>query len=296
VVKSVENLADTATIVLPGTHINRALHIEDKVKAGDPVEIQLGYDDNLVTEFQGYLNSIATDDATIKLECIDALYLFRKPVADKEYANITLKALLNEVVRQVGGHINVNCDYEFLWEKFTTYKAEGLDVLKKVQDETKANIYFRENTLHIHPPYSEIVNEKPVIYDFSRNIEKSNLKYMKAADQKVEVEIIAHKPDGKEVKKIIGNKGGRKISKTVGTLDEASMQLAAESEYNLWVYDGFEGDFTGWLVPFVEPAYKVKLIDREYTEKNGVYYVIATETKFSSSGGERKITLGRKLG
>ncbi|MDR0582263.1 MAG: hypothetical protein LBG31_04785, partial [Prevotellaceae bacterium] len=38
VVKSVENLADTATIVLPGTHINRALHIEDKVKAGDPVE------------------------------------------------------------------------------------------------------------------------------------------------------------------------------------------------------------------------------------------------------------------
>jgi hypothetical protein len=296
VVKSVENLADTATIVLPGTHINRALHIEDKVKAGDPVEIRLGYDDNLVLEFQGYLNSIATDDATIKLECIDALYLFRKPVADKEYANITLKALLNEVVKQVGGNIKISCDYEFLWEKFTTYKAEGLDVLKKVQDETKANIYFRGNTLHIHPPYSEIVNEKPVIYDFSRNIEKSNLKYMKAADQKVEVEIIAHKPNGSEVKKIIGNKGGRKISRTVGTADEASMNQAAESEYNLWVYDGFEGDFTGWLVPFVEPAYKVKLIDREYKDKEGIYYVIATETKFSSAGGERKITLGRKLG
>jgi hypothetical protein len=167
--------------------------------------------------------------------------------------------------------------------------------LKKVQDETKANIYFRGNTLHIHPPYSEIVNDKPVVYDFSRNIEKSNLKYVKAADQKVEVEVTFVLPSGEKKTQPYGNPGGRKISRMISTSDEASMKRAAESEYNLWVYDGYEGDFTGWLVPFVEPAYKVKLIDREYTEKNGVYYVIATETKFSIAGGERKVTLGRKL-
>jgi hypothetical protein len=65
VMKSVENLADTATIVIPGTHINRALNIEDKVKEGDRVEIALGYDGNLPLEFQGYLNSISTDDAAL---------------------------------------------------------------------------------------------------------------------------------------------------------------------------------------------------------------------------------------
>ncbi|MDR0266384.1 MAG: hypothetical protein LBJ04_24440, partial [Sphingobacterium sp.] len=64
VVKSVENLADTATIVIPGTHINQSLQIEDKIKEGDFVVIKFGYGDPpFATEFTGYLNSISTDDA-----------------------------------------------------------------------------------------------------------------------------------------------------------------------------------------------------------------------------------------
>ncbi|MDR1896549.1 MAG: hypothetical protein LBR10_07155 [Prevotellaceae bacterium] len=74
------------------------------------------------------------------------------------------------------------------------------------------------------------------------------------------------------------------------------MKRVAESEQSLWAYDGYEGSLTGWLLPYVEPAYKIRLLDSEYPRKNGNYYVIATETNFSSSGGVRKITLGRKLG
>jgi hypothetical protein len=62
-----------------------------------------------------------------------------------------------------------------------------------------------------------------------------------------------------------------------------------ENEYNLWVYNGFEGSFTGWLIPYVEPAYKIELRDQEYPQKNELYYVIGTEINFSSSGDERKI-------
>jgi hypothetical protein len=80
------------------------------------------------------------------------------------------------------------------------------------------------------------------------------------------------------------------------TTNDADIKRVAESEYNLWVYDGYEGSITGWLIPYVEPAYKIELRDSEYEYKNGNYYVIATETNFSSSGGSRKITLGRKIG
>jgi len=69
--KSVEQLVDTAIIVLPGTNINKAIEVEDKISEGDDVLIQLGYDDNLVTEFTGYVNTIQTDDGTIKIECED---------------------------------------------------------------------------------------------------------------------------------------------------------------------------------------------------------------------------------
>jgi len=305
ITKSVETLADTAVVVIPGASINRALEVEDKIKEGDGVEIWLGYDDNLVLEFKGYLNRIATDDNSIQLECEDALYLFRKNLKNREMKNITLKAFLNEIVGEVNQvnksegtptNYTVQCDYSFTWDKFTIFKATAFDVLKKVQDETKANIYFRDETLHIHPQYSEILNKDLVIYDFAKNIEKSQLKYMLQKDKKIEVEVSATLADGKVKKIKYGTPGGTKREISLGTANKASMKARAEQEWNLFAYDGYEGNFTGWLLPVVEPAYKIRIQDGDYAYKNGNYYVVAVETKFSSSGGERTITIGKKIG
>jgi hypothetical protein len=295
IVKSVENLADTAVIVIPGAYINAALEMEDKISEGDAVEISLGYDDNLVVEFKGFLNSISTDDGTIKLECEDSLYLFRQPVGDRELKNIGLKTLLQTVASEVSERVKVDCSYDFTYEKFVFFKSTALDVLKKVQEETKANIYFADNVLHVHPPYSEIVNKAAVIYDFAENIEKSDLKYVSAKDKKIEVEVCATLPDGTMKKVSHGVPGGTKHSVVVNTTDAVSMKNRAEQQYNLFAYDGFEGSFTGWLVPYVEPSYKIRLRDSEYPAKNGDYYVVGCETEFSSAGGKRKIITGRKI-
>jgi hypothetical protein len=76
------------------------------------------------------------------------------------------------------------------------FKATAFDVLKKVQDETRANIYFKEEVLHIHSQYSEIFNTEPVIYDFGRNIEKSDLKYVLLKNKKIEIQVNATMADG----------------------------------------------------------------------------------------------------
>jgi hypothetical protein len=176
------------------------------------------------------------------------------------------------------------------------FKATAFDVLKKVQDETKANIYFKGNTLHIHPQYREISNEKVVAYDFARNIEQSNLKYVLLKDKKISIEVTATLPDGKTKKITYGNTGGEKREITIGTADEASMKNRAKQEYNVFAYDGYEGNFTGWLLPYIEPAYKIRLRDAEYPYKDGDYYVVGVETKFSNAGGARVVTIGKKIG
>ena len=65
--RSVESLADTATITLPATVFNKALNIDEKIKRGDAVKIELGYDDKLKSEFEGYLESITTDGGSLVL-------------------------------------------------------------------------------------------------------------------------------------------------------------------------------------------------------------------------------------
>lgn len=297
--KSVETLSDTAVIVLPGTYINAGINVEDKIFVGDEVEIRLGYDGDLKTEFKGYLKSIQTDDGSITLECEDALYMWRQPLDDIQFADVSLKTVLQKVCTAVnaatGNTYTVMCDYEFNYEKFTFYKANAIDVLKQVQEETRANIYFDGSVLHIHTPYSQIANAEPVIYDFAVNVEKSELKYVKAADKNTCVEVTYYTPDGEKKNINVGSPKGTKIQRTISVNDGASAKKVAESEYSLWCYDGYEGSLTGWLVPFVEPAYKVTVRDSEYPQKTGTYYVIATEVSFSSSGGVRKVTLGRRV-
>ena len=291
---SVEQLSDTAAITLPAMVEGKALQVEGKLKAGDKVTIQLGYNDRLETEFEGYLKTVATDGGNLTLECEDAIWLFDKKVDDVELKGITMKALLEKVVKQVDPSYKVETEFSFTWKKFTFYHATARDILKKVQDETKANIWFREGTLHVQPQYAQ-ASDRTVVFDFSRNIESSNLKYRKSTDKKVEVTIELTDSNGDKTEVKYGAEGGKTIKRVGHGMTKAEAKKIAENEYNLWCFDGYEGSFTGWLVPFVQPGDAVRIIDSDYKEKEGVYYVTGTEISFSKDGGKRTVSLGRWL-
>ncbi|MBY0486166.1 MAG: hypothetical protein K2P85_03090 [Flavobacteriaceae bacterium] len=177
---SVDNLADTATITLPEAVMNQVLNIGDQVKRGSEVFIKAGYDKTLVTEFIGYVQDIVTNDSSLKIKCEDALFLFRKGVKDVELKPTSLPKIAQLLIDQIDPTFKLVCDYDITYEKFVIHQATGYDVLKKLAEETKANIYFNseKKQLHIHPPYLEKGGE--VIYSMQVNIEKSSLEFKKA--------------------------------------------------------------------------------------------------------------------
>ena len=291
---SVLNLSDTASIELPGQYLNTWRKIEDKIHAGDAVTIQLGYDDSLETEFTGYLKRISRDNNTLVLECEDALYLMDKTVEDVEYKAISLKDLLRKILTQVSPEMKVDCDYDFTYEKLVVFKSTALDVLKKVHDDTKANIWFEGKTLHVHPVYQQLKGDKTVIYDTQVNVQSNELKWKDKADKKVMVEVKYVETDGTLSTQQYGVSGGSKVERYVNAKGTNDLKKAAENEYNLWNYSGYEGSLTGWLVPVVKAGGSVRLRDKERPE--GVYYVTGVEIEFGQNGAKRKVTLGRKLG
>ncbi len=297
IVRSVEQLSDTAEIVLPGSCFNKAIEVESKIKRGDDVTIKAGYDGKFETEFTGFLEAIATDDGSIKLICEDGIYNFRKPIADKEFTNCDVKDLLNYVCSQIKGY-KLSCDYSFKYDKYVIKGNTGHDILKKIQDETKANIYIKETTngkvLHVHPQYKEVFGKAE--YSYQENIEKSELEYKIAEDRPFEVIVEGKGLDGKVIRETAGNKGGdSETIKREGVSDRASLKKLAEEYAKRKSYTGYSGSFTGWLIPFCDAGYKVKITDADYKIKDGEYYVLSVETKISSAGGERKITVGAKI-
>ena len=292
--RSVEQLSDTALITLPGAEYNVALQVEDKLHRGDRVLIDLGYDEvGMVREFEGWVQRIGTDNGAITIECEDDLYRFRKAIPDAQLKNITLAALLEKVVADLGGGFSVSCSYVWTYQSFVISSATGYDVLRKVQEECGADIYLEGDVLHVHAPGEKVGNT--VYYDFTQNVQDCDLTYRRTEDRKVRVVVKALTPDGKVKEREYGTTGGDQVTVRAASPDDDSMRLRGESEHKRLTFDGYDGNIITWLVPYVQPGDKAVLHDPDYDYKDGAYYVRAVETEFSSDGGTRSVELGYRL-
>lgn len=292
--RSVELLADTATITLPASEYNRALDVESRLHRGDAVRISIGYmETGLCEEFTGWLQRIGTDNGDITLECEDDLFKFRVPLKDEELKNVSLETLLGKVIKGIGKDYRLDCSYTWKYEKFVIRTATGYDVLKKVQEECGADIYIQGNTLHVHPPAAKV--GKDVYYDFSMNVESCDLTYRHAEDRKVRVVVKALLPDGKVKEYEVGATGGDRVEIRSASSDEESMKQRGEAEVRRLSFEGYDGNITTWLIPYVEPGYAAELHDADYDYKDGRYYVRAVTTEFSRDGGKRDVELGFRL-
>ena len=294
IVRSVEQLADTCIITLPGAEYNKALDVEQKLHRGDRVVVNLGYAEiGMVQEFEGWLQRIGTDNGAITLECEDDLFLFRKALEDRQLENVTLSDLLALVVDGVGGGFDIDCSYSWTYQKFVISTATGFDVLKKIQEESGADIYIQGKTLHVHGPGEKVGNT--IIYDFEQNVQDCDLTYRRTEDRRVRIVVKALLPDGKVKEKEYGTTGGDRVVVRSAASDDASMDLRGESEHKRLTFDGYDGNIVTWLVPYIKPGDSAEIHDREYQYKDGTYYVKGVKTEFSAEGGVRTVELGYRL-
>lgn len=295
VVASVDNLTDTATIVLPESVMNEVLNFDNNVVRGTEVLIEMGYDGDYRLEFTGFVKDITTNDSSIKIHCEDALFLFRVGVPDVELKPTSLAAIAQYVINEIDPSFTLKCDYDISYEKFTIHQATGFDVLKKLQEETKANIFFdtQNKELHIHAPYIHKGGE--ALYSIQHNIESSSLEYKNKLDHKIEVTVESTDIKGNVQKATSGTTGGDEVTLKVGAMSESSMKLIADAEVLKQSAAGYEGSFDAWLIPYIKPTYSARIKDEDYPEKTDFYYVKSVTTSLSEAGGKRTVQLGKKL-
>lgn len=295
IVSSTLNLVDTAVITMPETIMNKVINYRRIMQVGDYIKIELGYDENYRTEFEGYIDRMAVEDSNMKCFCIDALYLFKKDVKNIQMKPVTMRGIAQYLVDQIDPSYKVICDFDVTYEKFVIHNATGFDVLKKLADETKANIYFRTESkeLHIHPAFIEKGGD--AVYSMQKNIESSKLAFKKAVDNKVQVIVEGTNVNGKVTRVEKGTTGGNSVTIKVGAVKESDLHTIADNAYKARNRDQYEGSFDAWLIPFVRSSYSVKIIDEDYPELTGKYYAETVETNYSDSGGVRTITLGVSL-
>ena len=295
IVKDANMLGNTATIKVPGMAYGVALEIEEKLKRGNDVLIELGYDGELVQEFTGFITSISTDN-TITINCEDAVYLTRQPVANAVYKNISVAEIATKVINQIAT-LNIKIGdglSDIMYNKYTISNANAWDVLNKLKEENGLHIFFVGTVCHVNLKY--VYKSGEVVYHFGRNVEEADLKYEKAEDKAVEVEVIGITRDNQKVKVNAGKTGGDKITvHRYNVTDKKALQAIAEQELLKYSYTGYEGTFKGWLTPYCSVGASVTITDPDYPSREGVYYAEKVEVRFNRQGGARIVNPTLKL-
>lgn len=301
IIKDVTKLTDTATVICPAVVNGRSLSFTKDVSRWMPVTIELGYNGKLEKEFEGYVDKVTTSDGRIRIECADALLNFKKVrVPDGEMKSPRLKDVLDRIVGEVNKHnqdpLKVECKYDYGYDKYTFHNCTAYDVIDKVQKEGNPNIYVKDGTLHVEPPYTN--SEGSAVYSMQDNIRKDGLKlkWKEEKDNPTKVIVTATGKDGSEVKGTYGEDGGNEVKMSMkGKMSVEDVRKIAESIYRQKVYTGYEGSFGAWLVPFCDAGYTVDVRDKSNVIRGGRYWVSRVEVEMSSAGASRQVYIGCAL-
>lgn len=303
VVKSVDLLSDTADIKLPASALFgnanegfKRKQLEEVIQTGMPVTITLSYKGVFSKkEFTGYVAFIKPNTPTVTLECEDAVYIIRKKRINHNFGATTLKEVLQHIVDGTGVELAGDVP-DVAFDKFVIKDKNGAQALEKIRDEYGLSIFIDNNGAL----YAGLRQNKGagdlVSYNLHKNVIKHNLRYRNADDVRLSVKVIGVHKDNKKVEVIVGDTDGeQRTLHKYNVSDAAILKQIGEAELDDLKFDGYEGSITTFLVPDAERGMTAEIVDDNYPDRAGRYFVPKVTTTFGTSGARRTIELGNKL-
>lgn len=300
IIKSIEELSDTATIKMPSKFIVRQNGeeklVENALKVGDKVSIKLGYEEKYKgVEFTGFVVAIGSK-IPLEIKCEDAMWLLRRKNITHAFNDKTpLKTILQKVVENTEIELSDKIPNVEV-EKFIIRNANGTQVLQKLKEHLALSIYL-DSEGKLYAGLEQLNNlHKEVIYDLNYNLVENNLEYKTAEQKRLRIKYTYMDSKNKKKSVEVGDKDGElRTFHTSIISDEKKMEEMAHAEMQKLKYDGFEGSVKSFLIPFSTNGMTAVIKDKEHPNREGKYFIKKVVTSFGSNGARREISISNKL-
>jgi hypothetical protein len=299
VTESITEMSTTAKITIPKNYaLNRDVAILKQFKVGDSVTIECGYDGEYAKEFEGYITEIDSDIPLVINA--DNMYLLRQNNFIKSYPEGTkLKKVLQDITPD---NIRVECD-DVIVGKYIIDNASTFAVLQDLCSGFGLYSKLNDNTLKVGLAYSYGDSTREHEYIIGKNVKNNSLKYKRAEDMKIRVEVTSKSKGGKETKAVVGIKDKDANVKSLnlpGGFTEAQLKEIAESMYKKTSYDGYTGSITGFGEPRTRAGDALRVQnDPEYEPDNeyrdGTYLIETVNISYGNEGFSRQNNLSYKI-
>ena len=265
-------LTDSAEIVLPRRiKYFAGKDLKELLSAGDQVKIELGYDSNLYTEFEGYISLIGwCVPETIR--CEDEMYNLKRKTVSYSAKNVTLKKLLADVAK--GYEVKTNYDAELGAVRYSS--------------STVAEILYCGNV------YSEKVDTEKVKIVLEKNAVSQNLN---ETNGEFQVKVVSIGAGGKKLEAKAGTEGSEVYNLTYNEKGKSvkveDLKKFARDFYESLKKQKYRGGVELFGIPVVRHGITIDLKSEITPEMNGYYYVEKVTKDFSDDATYRqKLELG----
>lgn len=265
---------------------------------GDKVKIRLIYRNVYdKTEFTGYVKRINVGQP-LEIVCEDAIYLLRRKNIKKSWQSVTLKQVVNEIVKDTGIPVAGNIPLITL-SPFGLNDVDGAFALQKLADEFGLRAYIQpDGALYVGLAYTQ--QSGFVKYNIngknSNVVSATDLKWRNRDDVKIKIKAISIHNNNTRTEVEIGDEGGAiRTLNFYNIKSQAELTKIAKQKLDELKFDGYEGKITTLLIPQCEPGYKAQLTDSLFDERSGTYYVESVKTTYGTSGTRREVELGIKM-
>ena len=297
---SVLGLSNTAKVVVAKHyHFDDAKSILEQFKVGDPAVITAGYNDDLQTEFTGFISEIDSDIPLV-ISCED-MYPLRQNNWIKSYpAGTKLKKILTDIIPATAGITEIVCD-DVTIGKYQIDNASTFAVLQDLMTNHGLYSSLDKGVLKVGLAYDFGTKSRTHEYVIGANVKKNELKYKRKEDFKIRINAVATSANGKKTKVTVGDKAKDASERSlnfIGPMSEKELKQKAEAVLSKLRFDGYTGSITGFGIPRIRAGDALRVIDRPEKDneyRDGKYLVEKVDIDYSEAGFSRKNTLSYKI-
>ena len=304
IVEDMGSLTDTCELKLPrnikwqgqvAPAGNNKEMIYPPIKRGDRIMVELGYDDDLVVRFAGYIRSVDAK-VPVTITCEDGMFLLKSIKAEpKAFKNASLKEIIEHLLK------GTNIAYKLIDDNIQVgawriTQPSVSQELQELKDKVMLSSYFRfvegQSVLYIGLEYP-IDNREKHLFKHGKNIIKEDFTYRNKEDIRVRVEAQSFNAKHRKITYEYGDKDGDVIKIRIDGLSEEELKKYAMQALDRYKQSGFKGSFETFGTPEVR---KCDVVEIHASDGNrGTYLVKKNEISFGTNGYRQKIELGNTL-
>lgn len=268
--------------------------INEILKTGDAVKIQLGYNRQYVTEFEGYMSRSPKPSFPYEIECEDEMYQLKRKTVSISEPNATVR----QILEHVAPGYEVDCPDE-VYGRISLKNTAPVKVFDHLRKTAGLFTFFRGKRLVCGQVYDDPkVSDVVANYAFGTNIINDNLQFVAGDDIQTIIYGNVIQPNGIVVRAAVGNEGGNVIRRNFGmdkAISEKELEGILKREFDqMSVTGGYDGELQSFGFPHVVHGQTVRVKDEIYEKRDTEHFVDGVKTHFSPQSGYRRTLKIRK--